>query len=687
MKKKISYNNDIILTFDIETTNLVANYNGKEIKMAFAYSMCFNFNGLHILKRTWEDTIAVLDYISNSTQVDKKIVCYVHNLSFEFQFMKSYIKFDNVFCRKAHKVLKATYKNIEFRCSLFLANTSLAKLAENEKLSVKKMNGDLDYNLIRHNNTPLTKEELGYIYADVDVVYEYVKKKLKEYGSYAEIPMTSTGEVRYFFRKELGSSLKKIHNTALLYSAPSKELQNMLIKAYAGAYTHANYQYIGLVLKLLGAIDISSSYPFQMCARKFPTTWWKIKESRYENLADLFEKYNPKEYAICCDIDLYGISVKHCHSILSRHKANKIAEDVIEDNGRINNCSFASYTVTEIDLKNIFNFYNIEDFDIYNIWVSKKEYLPKEIVSCILKLFRQKTALKDIEEEYENYMRSKNKINGVYGTTVFNILKTMFEYDADSGSFIKNEKDWGDFQQSINNPNNYLWYSIGVWVTAYARNQILEPIKKMSENAVYSDTDSVKYRSPKRYKKLLEKLNAKYKTLFNNAMKYHKFSLPEYTFYDKYGRQHYMGIFEEERPYTRFKTLGAKRYIYEYAPDKKDIKKGITSPHCHTTVAGAPKNLVDFLGETNDEKFLNFTHNFSLKKCKNTHTYTEHNFKYLVKDYKGVYKVCDIKSGICITPADFTMKMSDLFLEFLAGQVDFDNADIYSYFIDTLLYK
>ena len=54
--------------------------------------------------------------------------------------------------------------------------------------------------------------------------------------------MTSTGEVRYFFRKELGKNLKKIHNLSVLYSAQTKDLQNLLIDIYAGAYTHANYQ-------------------------------------------------------------------------------------------------------------------------------------------------------------------------------------------------------------------------------------------------------------------------------------------------------------------------------------------------------------------------------------------------------------------------------------------------------------
>jgi hypothetical protein len=35
---------------------------------------------------------------------------------------------------------------------------------------------------------------------------------------------------------------------------------------------------------------------------------------------------------------------------------------------------------------------------------------------------------------------------------------------------------------------------------------------------------------------------------------------------DPKGRKHYLGVFEEEQPYLRFITGGAKRYAYEQAP-------------------------------------------------------------------------------------------------------------------------
>ena len=288
-----------------------------------------------------------------------------------------------------------------------------------------------------------------------------------------------------------------------------------------------------------------------------------------------------------------------------------------------------------------------------------------------------KTNLKGIEEEVENYMRSKNKINGVYGTCVFNILDSGIFFDNECDTkFIKEEKDFSDFKKYCNNPKQYLWYSIGVWVTSYAKRQILEPIKKLSENALYSDTDSVKYQGYSRYKKMWSHLNAKCITEFYDAMKHHNFKKEQYTFYDKNGKQHFMGVFEEEPVYKRFKALGSKRYLVEYENGEME-----------STVAGAPKDLVNHLGKTNDEKFKNFSNYFKLENCKLCHTYTEEDTYRIITDYEGKSDIVHIKSGVCLMPADFSMNWSDTFIEFLLGKIELQDKDIYRYFIGQKHFK
>lgn len=677
---KYNYRQSIIV-FDIETTSYIEwkyktkrDGSQKKIpkKFAFMYAGAFNMNGLITHVRTWDEVKDYLDSLCNILGKNERFIIWVHNLSFEFQFMKDWIELHDVFCRKSHNVLKCVYRNkIEFRCSLALANCKLEKLAENEKLPVKKMVGDLDYDLIRHQSTPINRTEWGYIDNDVLIPMYYIQKKLVEYGRIEDIPLTSTGEVRALFIKELGKSLPKIHRLAVSYSAQTMELQNLLIDIYAGAYTHCNYQCIEQIQYHLKCRDIASSYPFQMVAEKYPTIWYKVKD--IYNFEQLIKLYNPKNYAWACYIEFTGFTAKHCHNIISHHKAIQISENNEQDNGRIVSADYIKLAVNEIDIANILDFYKFDEMKISGLHISRKEYLPVELVKVILKLFQQKTSLKDIESEVENYMRSKNRINGVYGTSVFNVLNSNVYFDEESNSgYLKSEKTFSDFKKYVNNPKNYLWYSIGVWVTSYARRQILTPIKKMSENAVYSDTDSVKYKnSCHRYDKLWIKLNNDIKKKFEDAMNYHKIPPIEWRFFDKYGKEHFMGIFEEEKPYRRFKSLGSKRYLVEYYDGKMQ-----------STVAGAPKSMVDELGETNDEKFKNFTNNFTLKNCKLTHTYTEGNDYRIITDYLGNNEFVNIRSGVCLTKADFSMKLSDTFFEFLLGKIDFQDKSIYSYFFE-----
>ena len=322
---------------------------------------------------------------------------------------------------------------------------------------------------------------MQYVYHDTEIVGYYVLKKIKEYGNIANIPMTSTGEVRYLFRSELSTTLPKIHDLAVKYTAQTMELQNLLVSIYSGAYTHCNYQAIDQTLHHLSCKDIASSYPYQMVARKYPTIWFKLQRKDESNIEHLFERYNPNEYAWAMTVHIFGLKAKHCHNILSLHKAKEISIEREIDNGRVAIADYACYDMNETDFLNFLDFYNFDHIDIENVYVSKKEYLPKELVSVILKLFQQKTSLKGVKGQEENYMRSKNRINGVYGSSVFNFMNSGVYFDEETNyKFGKDEKSFADYKKYMANPNQYLWFSIGVWVTSYARRQILAPIKHMS---------------------------------------------------------------------------------------------------------------------------------------------------------------------------------------------------------------
>ena len=143
------------------------------------------------------------------TSDSKRAVVYVHNLSYEFQFMKDFIEFDEIFARDAHKVMKCyAYKyGIEFRCSYFLSNMSLAKFCENSEGVIHyKLVDTYDYKKMRTPSTPMSITEKGYCYNDVRGLCECIRSLRKE-DNLAEIPLTSTGYVRREFRRAMQLSL------------------------------------------------------------------------------------------------------------------------------------------------------------------------------------------------------------------------------------------------------------------------------------------------------------------------------------------------------------------------------------------------------------------------------------------------------------------------------------------------
>lgn len=204
-RKKVD---NTIYTFDIETTSYII-LNGKVLPAikyleltekeqqeaefrSCMYVWMFGINDKVYYGRTWQELktfLIKLDYYNSH----KKII-FVHNLSFEFQYLKSVFNFENVVARKKHKVMKCEMQdfNIEFRCSYMMSNCALKQLPKLFMLPVEKKVGDLDYTLMRTSITPLTDKELGYCEYDCLVVYHYIKRELETYIRVDKIPITST---------------------------------------------------------------------------------------------------------------------------------------------------------------------------------------------------------------------------------------------------------------------------------------------------------------------------------------------------------------------------------------------------------------------------------------------------------------------------------------------------------------
>ena len=200
-------------------------------------------------------------------------------------------------------------------------------------------------------------------------------------------------------------------------------------------------------------------------------------------------------------------------------------------------------------MKIITDEYDFDSMTIIDSAHSRYGYLPRKFVELVNKYYRLKTELKGSEDLFDQllYMKSKNKLNSLYGMSAQNPIKPETQFKQ--GEFSILEEDYKEKLEAQNKKAffNYAW---GVWCTAWARLRLEEGIRLAGSRFVYADTDSVKY--------LGEIDWSEYNAIREAQSKAHG----AYAI-DKKGKAHYMGVFEYEGEYAKFSTLGAKKYCCE----------------------------------------------------------------------------------------------------------------------------
>ena len=187
--KKHTYLN-VECAFDIETTSYL--YNGE--KTAFMYLWAFGIGSDNqvVIGRTWAEFLELCKKIQSYYELtnEKRLICYIHNLAYEFQFMRKYFNWLEVFAVDERKPISAFCDlGIEFRDSYILSGYSLANTAKNlTSHKIEKLTGELDYSLTRHHETPLTEKEITYCEYDVKIILYYINEQIKQYGGIDLIP-------------------------------------------------------------------------------------------------------------------------------------------------------------------------------------------------------------------------------------------------------------------------------------------------------------------------------------------------------------------------------------------------------------------------------------------------------------------------------------------------------------------
>lgn len=674
--------------FDIETSSF---YVG-DVKSGCMYCWQFGLNGLILLGRTWDEFIEWIDYLKSQIQ-GCNLICYVQNLGYEFQWMKHWFKWDKVFAVKRRTPVRAVTGNIEFKCSLFLSGYNLETIGKNLlKYPVKKMVGDLDYELIRHSETPITEKENGYRINDVRVVMAYIQECIEADGDITKIPLTKTGYVRRHCREKC--LYGEVPENSKIYYFKWRQLMESLTlepdeylqckRGFQGGFVHANSQIVKKTLHNVGSADFTSDYPFQMVTKYFPMSKGRLIDSRL--VQEKFQYYLDN-YCCLFDITFYNLrATKLFEQTISWSRCWGIDKEILKDkerkakyvqlnNGRIVYCEKISTTITELDYESIKYFYDWDAMDIFNFRIYKRGYLPTPLVNSILDFYEGKTKLKGVEGEEAEYAKSKNNLNSTYGMSVTDIVREVNDFGDDWLKPYMPDLDESirDYNES---KNRFLFYPWGIYVTAHARHSLFTGIKEFKDDYCYSDTDSIKGVNFSDHALYFAEYNRHVKDLVEKAASYHKIPYERFAPFTKKGKQKLIGVWDYEGEYSHFKTCGAKRYL--------TVKDGVIT----LTLAGLSKlNGLLYMCEKSGievevdeykqvhyvsgdlEKLFKFFDDFMSvpadRTGKLTHTYIDEERQGIITDYLGQEGEYYEKSIVHMEHAPFQMSLGADFREYL----------------------
>ena len=590
---------DLITAFDIETTSI------DEIRqnVMYIWQWCFYWdeeNYYVVIGRTWSEFLTLCEKIAKALADDVYIVVFVHNLSYEYQYLRGVYQFDpeSVFAIDRRKIMKCDMlHHFEMRCSYLHSNMSLDLYTKKFGAKHTKLSGDeFDYNKVRYWYTQLTDREMQYCVNDVIGLCEALNNEMTADGdNLYTLPLTSTGYVR----RDAKRAMHEVNHMFVRQQLPDLSTYQLLSECFRGGNTHANRYYANITIgqyETVKSADRSSSYPEVLINHLYPISNFIMQPGPMA--FDKFMGYMDHNRAIIFRVKMWNVRLKNPYwgaPYLSRHKCRMLqcgTNDI--DNGRVLRAAYLETSFTDVDFRIFLDEYDADQIDVFDVATARYGKLPAKLLDVVRDYYVRKTALKDVPGSEILYVKSKNKLNSIYGMMAQNPVKRSIKeignepvdhvvddynyYRIDDGfakcmvgdesGYAEVDEDDADILEKYNR-RAFLCYQWGVWTTAWARYELEEGLKLAHADGaafVYADTDSVKYigdidwRTYNDQKKRLSTKNGAYAD-------------------DVHGTRHYMGVYEYEGSYKQFRTLGAKKYAYVTEDDQ-----------LHITIAGVGKS-------------------------------------------------------------------------------------------------
>lgn len=619
-----------------------------------------------------------------------KCFVWVANLAHEWSFLKNYFakQFDikRCFAKSPRDVLYVDFGSFMLRECIGLFGHSLADIAKNWT-ATQKLKGDLDYDLVRTWETPLTDTERQYCINDVIILSEMHAAVLAAYmqdNGGVILPNTQGGFVRMKIKEEIRndeSITKKRESynkwvkenrkckTNLQYLC--RKNKNLFVDEYqwsicrnygfVGGLCGSNIDYAGHTQHNVQCVDLESDYPAQLLHKKFPAGG--LKKAHKIMWDDLLDGTTKKPFFMLALVKKMD-SASH-HATFSKHKVLNLVNPEFEKaygapknkiiyNGKIRRIENAVVLINDVDLRSYSYVYKTFNYTPISIYVfDRYEPIPPYLSKCIIDAYIAKTKLKrEGKKDTVEYTDAKVIVNSMYGVLATRSAE-MFDVFGEDGLF-EPSKPWCYDDMTY---NTWLNPYIAFWCTSYARQILMYFIGKFPDKIIQYDTDSLYYIREKS-----EALQAEIEK-YNDMIRLHN----EKLFHDNPNKDMLtnLGTWDFDSVYVNFLPMGAKKYI------KQDTEHGI-----QTVIAGLPKYSIpaEIANEHIDKPFTYYN---SLQKYIDTdytlntiiikHYYSnkfasvfddcDSDYFDEIEDYQGNTARQRMGSYHAIVPIDFTLAM------------------------------
>lgn len=551
----------------------------------YMYIWTMTINNTTIIGRTWEEFFTLLSTINSTLELKKRdkvdkngkvtgktcehvLPIFIHNLSHEWAFIRNWIKDYEVFYMDEDKrsPMYVLWKGFLLLDSYKIFPKKLEEVAKSYCTTQKSH--DLDYSIPRNYKTVLTEEELEYCCKDTQILVELAQFVFDNYFiPTGRLPMTQNQIVKNVIRKTFVDE-KTDELVKKLNAMTMTQDQYVFIRHYGfrGGYCSSSLRDTGEEgMPLVGYVDLTSAYMSAICHGYYPITAFRALKHPTKELFNRVIKDK------CCYalIQFYDLRAKGDKAVILESKSSiiyampdgstpktkedlRIAKRSVRKNssGRIIAAKSLIVSLNEIDWE-LYNLcYSWSSYEIIRLETAERGPLPDHVKKTAIEFYKRKAELKKAGIKNSEYEMAKTLVSNVFGAIVQRLYSDLI--NGSKNNWLANQLD------SSLKPQ---W---GCYITAHVRKAIVTTIKALGrENWLYSDTDSIYFILNEKTKNVIDLYNIEAKA--KNAILCKQYGL-DYNLFDD------LGCFDsEDKKILRFKTLGAKSYLYYYT-DKKHPK-------------------------------------------------------------------------------------------------------------------